>query len=280
MKLKAELQAKAGTAKSDTIKEEPLESVEDAANVEPVEVENPLTILSTLDMSQCLGKAEYKAQLKQLQGKLNLLHRRALAKGISTMLVFEGPDAAGKGGAVRRLTAAMEARNYQVLPFAAPTDEERAHHYLWRFWRQLSRAGRVTIFDRSWYGRVLVERVEGFASEDEWMRAYAEINDFEGQLIEHGIILLKFWTHITKDEQLARFKAREEIPHKRWKLTDEEWRNREKLEDYEKAVNEMVERTSTWKTPCVLVECNDKLFARIKVLKSVCDKLEETLGSD
>ncbi|HEC16463.1 MAG TPA: polyphosphate:AMP phosphotransferase [Sedimenticola sp.] len=274
IKLKAELKSQAGAAGA------PPEPDEDAAGAEPCRDDAPLTIVSTLDMSQRLTRAEYKVQLKQLQGKLNLLHRKALAKGISTLLVFEGPDAAGKGGAIRRLTAAMEARNYQVLPFSAPTDEERAHHYLWRFWRQLSRAGRVTIFDRSWYGRVLVERVEGFATEDEWMRAYAEINDFESQLIEHGMVLLKFWIHITKEEQLARFKAREEIPHKRWKLTDEDWRNREKWDDYEQAVNDMVERTSTSRTPWVLVEGNDKPFARIKVLKAVCDRLEEALGGD
>ncbi len=237
-----------------------------------------MTVLSALDMSQSLGKAEYKRQLKKYQGRLNRLHREALEKGLSTIVVFEGPDAAGKGGAIRRLTAAMEARNYQVLPFAAPTDEERAHHYLWRFWRHLSHAGRVTIFDRSWYGRVLVERVEGFASESEWRRAYAEINDFEEQLIEHGTLLLKFWIHITEDEQLERFKERKQIPHKRWKLTEEDWRNREKWEAYELAASDMVEHTSTRRTPWILVEGNDKPFARIKVIKTLCDKLEEALG--
>lgn len=238
----------------------------------------PVTVLSALDMSQSVGKAEYKRQLKKYQGRLNRLHREALEKGLSTILAFEGPDAAGKGGAIRRLTAAMEARNYQVLPFAAPTDEERAHHYLWRFWRHLSRAGGVTIFDRSWYGRVLVERVEGYATEAEWHRAYAEINDFEEQLIEHGTLLLKFWVHITEDEQLERFKAREQIPHKRWKLTDEDWRNREKWAAYELAASDMVEHTSTRRTPWILVEGNDKAFARIKVIKALCEKLEEALG--
>jgi polyphosphate:AMP phosphotransferase len=235
------------------------------------------TVLSNLDMSLNLNKAAYKKQLKQYQAELNLLHRKALKEKISAILVFEGPDAGGKGGAIRRCTAALDARHYQVIQTAAPTDEERAHHYLWRFWRHLSRAGRITIFDRSWYGRVLVERVEGFASDDEWRRAYAEINDFEEQLTDHGIVLLKYWLHITKDEQLERFKAREQTPHKRWKLTDEDWRNREKWDDYERAVHDMVEHTSTRSAPWILVEGNDKPYARIKVLKTFCSKLEQAL---
>ena len=158
-------------------------------------------------------------------------------------MVFEGQDAAGKGGAIRRVTGALDARSYQVIPIAAPTDEERAQHYLWRFWRHLSRAGKVTIFDRSWYGRVLVERVEGFAAEEEWRRAYSEINEFEEQLVDRGIVVIKYWVHITEDEQLRRFKEREKAQYKRWKLTDEDWRNRAKWPAYEQAVNEMVERT-------------------------------------
>lgn len=235
------------------------------------------TILDSLDMEKSLDRADYGIQLKRYQAKLNLLHRKALQAATSTIVLFEGPDAAGKGGAIRRLTAALDARNYQVIPIAAPTDEERAHHYLWRFWRHLSRAGRVTIFDRSWYGRVLVERVEGFASDEELARAYAEINDFEAQLIEYGIVLLKYWVHITKDEQHRRFKARAETPHKQWKLTDEDWRNREKWEAYEIAVNDMVEHTSTSLSPWILVEGNDKRFARVKVFKTLCAKLEEKL---
>ena len=184
--------------------------------------------------------------------------------------MFEGWDAAGKGGAIRRIVAALDARDYRVIPIAAPTEEERAQHYLWRFWRHLSRAGRMTIFDRSWYGRVLVERVEGFAQEAEWKRAYAEINDFEDQLVRHGIVLCKFWFHISKEEQLARFKAREGTPYKRWKLTDEDWRNREKWDEYEEAVDDMIEHTSTMLAPWTLVEANDKRFARVKVLKTVC----------
>ncbi len=235
------------------------------------------TLLSSLDMSLQLQKSDYKKQLKECQARLNQLHRKALKKKISTILLFEGPDAAGKGGAIRRITAALDARHYQVIPIAAPTDEERAHHYLWRFWRHLSRAGRINIFDRSWYGRVLVERVEGFASETEWKRAFAEINEFEEQLTDHGILLLKYWVHISKDEQLERFKAREQTPHKRWKLTEEDWRNREKWDDYESAVNDIVEHTSTHTAPWVLVEGNDKRFSRVKVISTFCDRLEAML---
>jgi polyphosphate:AMP phosphotransferase len=235
------------------------------------------TILNSLDMSQTASTKTFDTKLEALQGRLNRLHRRAQNRGLSTILVFEGADAAGKGGAIRRVTAALDARSYQVIPVAAPTDEERAHHYLWRFWRHLSRAGRVTIFDRSWYGRVLVERVEGFATEPEWRRAYSEINDFENELVESGIILVKFWLQITLDEQLHRFKAREKIRHKRWKLTAEDWRNRDKWPGYEHAVNEMVERTSTRMAPWTLVEANDKYFARLKVLKATCDTIEAAL---
>jgi polyphosphate kinase 2 (PPK2 family) len=253
-------------------------AVTDEAGTEPVPPLPAATVLSSLDMSLQLPKADYKKKLKQCQARLNLLHREALKKKLSTILLFEGPDAAGKGGAIRRVTAALDARHYQVIPIAAPTDEERAHHYLWRFWRHLSRAGRINIFDRSWYGRVLVERVEGFATEAEWKRAFAEINEFEEQLTDHGILLLKYWVHITKDEQLERFKAREQTPHKRWKLTEEDWRNRERWDDYERAVNDIVEHTSTHTAPWVLVEGNDKRYSRIKVISTFCDRLETMLG--
>jgi polyphosphate:AMP phosphotransferase len=235
------------------------------------------TILSTLDMSQEIGKKAFATELERQQGRLNLLERRAQENGISTILVFEGWDAAGKGGAIRRLTGALDARTYEVIPVAAPTDEERAHHYLWRFWRRLSRAGRVTIFDRSWYGRVLVERVEGFASEHEWRRAYSEINAFEEQLVEHGIVLVKYWIHITKDEQMRRFRERARAPYKQWKLTEEDWRNRDKWADYERAVTEMVERTSTRLAPWTLVEGNNKYFARLKVLKTAIRSIKRAL---
>ena len=237
----------------------------------------PSTILNSLDMSQAVSKKAFTAELEKYQGRLNLLHRKAKDKGLSTILVFEGWDAAGKGGAIRRLTAALDARSYQVIPIAAPTDEERAHHYLWRFWRHLPRAGRVTIFDRSWYGRVLVERVEGFATEAEWRRAYSEINEFEDELVDHGVVLIKFWVHITQEEQLRRFKEREGAQYKKWKLTDEDWRNRQKWSDYESAVNEMVERTSTGVAPWTLVEGNDKYFARLKVLKTACRSIARAI---
>ncbi|SCA57352.1 UDP-galactose-lipid carrier transferase [Candidatus Terasakiella magnetica] len=244
----------------------------------PVEPLPYPTVLSSLDMSQKAEKAAYKTELKALQGRLNMLSRKASERGVSTVLVFEGSDAAGKGGNIRRITTALDARSYKVLPFAAPNDDERAHHYLWRFWRHMSRAGRMTIFDRSWYGRVLVERCEGFAREDEWRRAYGEIVDFEDQIVDHGTVLLKFWIHIDPDEQLARFKAREVTPWKQWKLTDEDWRNREKWALYEEAVNDLVEKTSTSNAPWTLVEGNDKKFARLKVLRSVCDALEARLA--
>jgi polyphosphate:AMP phosphotransferase len=236
------------------------------------------TVLSQLDMTQSVSRKDYKVLLEQYQGKMNLLARKAKAAKVSTILVFEGADAAGKGGAIRRVMAALDAREYQVIPIAAPTDEEKAHHYLWRFWRHLPPAGRITVFDRTWYGRVLVERVEGFASEDAWSRAYAEINDFEEQLIEHHTVILKYWIHITKNEQLARFKAREDTAYKRYKITPEDWRNREKWEAYEQAVHDMVARTSTVAAPWTLVEGNDKNFARIKIIRTLCDRLEEKVG--
>ncbi|GEO82741.1 polyphosphate kinase [Pararhodospirillum oryzae] len=236
------------------------------------------SILDRLPTDLVLDKETYAVRLAHEQGRLNLLMREARTRQVSTVLVFEGWDAAGKGGAIRRLTQALDARDYQVIPVAAPSDEEKAHHYLWRFWRHLSRAGRVLIFDRSWYGRVLVERVEGFAQPREWRRAYAEIRDFEEQLVEHGIVLAKFWMHITRDEQLSRFKARETIPYKRWKLTSEDWRNREKWDQYEDAINDMIERTSTSRLPWTLVEAGDKHHARVKVLTTVCEALEARLG--
>lgn len=255
-----------------------------APDANPPQMESDLiasptvTVLDRLDMSRSAGKQTYQTRLKELQGRLHHLHLLARERGVSSILVFEGPDAAGKGGAIRRITAALHPRNYQVHGIAAPTEEEASQHYLWRFWRHLSRAGHITIFDRSWYGRVLVERIEGFASEEQWRRAYGEINDFEAQLIEHGIVLQKYWIHITKDEQLARFKLREETSYKNWKLTDEDWRNREKWHDYEEAVHDMVQYTSTKLAPWILIEGNDKRFARLKVLSTYCERLSAALG--
>ncbi len=194
------------------------------------------------------------------------------------MLVFEGSDAAGKGGSIRRLTAAMDARHYQIVPIAAPTEEERDQPYLWRFWRHVPRTGRVTIFDRSWYGRVLVERVEGYCREEDWLRAYAEINDFEDQLEDDGALVVKFWLQISADEQLRRFKEREQTDFKRFKITAEDWRNRDKWDDYLTAACDMIDRTSTDIAPWTLVEANDKNFARIKVLRTVCERIEAALA--
>jgi polyphosphate:AMP phosphotransferase len=242
-----------------------------------VSTEDVVSVLDRVDLKQTISSKDYDRKLAQLQGKLNRLARAAWEKKVSSVLVFEGWDAAGKGGTVRRLTQAMDARLYRVVPIAAPTDEERAHQYLWRFWRHIPRAGRVTIFDRSWYGRVLVERVEGFAREDEWKRAFQEINEFEDQLTEHGTMVTKFWVHISKDEQLRRFKERQKTEFKQYKITDEDWRNRKQWEAYEGAINEMVVRTSTRGAPWVIVAGNDKRFARIQVLETVCRRLEKAL---
>lgn len=234
-------------------------------------------ILDALDLSLRLETREYERRLKERRGDLGKLFRRMHFEGRSALILFEGPDAAGKGGAIRRLTGAMDARDYRVIQVAAPSEEERAQHYLWRFWRHLPQAGRLTIYDRSWYGRVLVERVEGFAQTDEWMRAYDEINDFEAQLTSSGLIVVKFWIHISKDEQYRRFKERETISYKKWKLTPEDWRNREKWTDYAMAVDEMVAQTSTDAAPWTLVEGNDKKYARIKVMDTVCHALQRAL---
>ncbi len=238
-----------------------------------------VTVLSRMDTSKRLGKSDYKKKMKKYQADLHLLQRKALKKGVSSVIVFEGMDAAGKGGAIRRIVAPLDPRIYRIVPIAAPTDEERAQHYLWRFWRHMSRAGRITIYDRSWYGRVLVERIEGFASRDEWKRAYAEINDFEQRLVDHGIVLTKFWIQITPDEQFERFAARAVSPLKRWKLTEEDWRNRQKWYDYERAAHDMIARTDTFHAPWVLVEGNDKPFARVKVIKTLCTRLANRLDN-
>ena len=238
-----------------------------------------LTLLDRLDLDKQLEKRDYAERLVRYQGRMNRLQRKAMQNGVPIVLVFEGVDAAGKGGSIRRLVAALDIRHVRIIPVAAPNDEERQRHYLWRFWRQLPRAGRLVIFDRSWYGRVLVERVEGFAAEPEWRRAYAEINDFESQLVENGALVLKFWMHIDKDEQERRFKARQHTPHKSWKLTEEDWRNRERWHDYCMAVHEMVEQTGTHVAPWIIVEGNNKRYARIKVLREVCRHLKRRMKS-
>ncbi len=236
-----------------------------------------LKLLRTLNLRQKITKSKYESELEKYQGKLKLLARHDKFKKMSSIVVFEGVDAGGKGGAIRRVTAALDARYCHIIPIAAPSDEERAQPYLWRFWRQLPRRGRVAIFDRSWYGRVLVERVEGYCTPADWMRAYTEINDFEAELVEHRSIVVKFWLAIDKDEQLKRFKEREKTRFKRFKITPDDWRNRKKWDEYESAVCDMVDRTSTEIAPWTLVEANDKYYARVKILKTLCREIEAGL---
>lgn len=237
------------------------------------------TVIDQLDLGQRVGsKDEYQDLLLEQQGRINLLARDPRFRRWSVVVAFEGSDAAGKGGAIRRLTQALDARHYDVIPIAAPTDEEKARPYLWRFWRHIPERGRLAIFDRSWYGRVLVERVEGFCTEADWMRAYGEINDFEEQLVRNRTLVIKLWLQISKDEQLRRFEERQATPFKQHKITDEDWRNREKWDEYGAAVCEMIDRTSTELAPWTLVEANDKYHARIKVLRTIADHVEAALG--
>jgi len=240
--------------------------------------EASLTILDRIDLTARLAAGEYERRLEKAQGRLGRLVRAAFEKGRSSVVVFEGWDAAGKGGAIRRITAAMDPRIYRVISVAAPTDEEKARHYLWRFWRHVPRAGYVTVYDRSWYGRVLVERVEGFARPDEWSRAHLEINDFEQQLTSRGIVLVKFWLHIDAKEQLRRFRERETVAWKRHKIGPEDWRNREKWDAYEEAVTDMIARTSTAQAPWTLVGASDKASARVQVIETLCARLESALA--
>ena len=236
-----------------------------------------VSLVSALDLTQSVDAETYAASLRDLQQRLGDLatSKKFARRGLAA--VFEGNDAAGKGGAIRRVRAALDPRRFRVHGVAAPTDEEHARPYLWRFWRNIPRLGNVAIFDRSWYGRVLVERVEGFCSREDWMRAYQEINDFEGQLARAGIIVVKFWLAISADEQLARLKDREARRTKRYKITPDDWRNREKWPLYEEATNEMIDRTSARGAPWTLVEANDKKFARLKVLRTIVERLEQEL---
>ncbi|HPT49424.1 MAG TPA: polyphosphate:AMP phosphotransferase [Accumulibacter sp.] len=236
-----------------------------------------LDLLRALDLTQSLPKKNYEIELAAWQGRLAELMRHPEFTKRALILAFEGSDAAGKGGAIRRISSAMDARQYQIIPVAAPTQEERAQPYLWRFWRHMPRLGRVTIFDRTWYGRVLVERVEHFCSDADWLRAYAEINDFEHDIHHAGGIVIKFWLQISDDEQLRRFEERGKIEHKRFKITEEDWRNREKADAYHEAVCDMIDRTSSGSAPWTIVEANDKYFARVKVLRTICERLEKEL---
>jgi len=240
----------------------------------PTTPKSEVTILSTLDLTQRVDPDGYKEQLEEAMGRLNLAMRRAKKKGHASVIVYEGVDAAGKGGNIRRVTGALDARMYRIVPVAAPTQDERRFPYLWRFWTHLPGPGQMTIFDRSWYGRVLVERVEGFCAPQDWGRAYSEINEFEEQLVRANVALVKLWLHIDQDEQLKRFEERAQTAFKQFKITDEDWRNRKKWPLYEQAVNDMVERTSTEVAPWTLVEANDKRFARLKTLDTIATALE------
>ncbi len=230
------------------------------------------------DMGKSLGKREYLKKLEARQNRIQEFHHELYRLRIPLVLVYEGWDASGKGGNIRRLTEKMDPRGYEVIPVSAPNDVEKAHHYLWRFWTEFPKAGHVTIFDRSWYGRVLVERVEGFCTETDWKQAFNEINEMEDNFRHFGSIVLKFWVHIDKDEQLKRFKAREENPHKRWKLHEEDWRNREKWDLYEAAAEEMFLRTHSPKSPWTIIEGNCKRYARIKALDVVIDAIDKKIA--
>jgi len=237
-------------------------------------------MLGTIDLTKTLTKEEYIHDLTRYQLQLRDLTYQLYVQKRPLVMVYEGWDAGGKGGNIKRITEKMDPRGYEVFAIAAPQGEDKTHHYLWRFWRRLKSPDekQVLIFDRSWYGRVMVERLEGFCTEEEWKRAYREINEFERQLVDFGTILVKFWIHISKEEQLQRFEARQEIPYKAWKLTDEDWRNREKWDLYEEAINDMLLKTSTLTAPWTIVEGDCKWYARVKALKTLvhalCTELE------
>jgi polyphosphate:AMP phosphotransferase len=237
------------------------------------------TVLSHIDLSARVSRPDYVKRLDKLQARLHGLALEARDAGPPMALVFEGWDAAGKGGVIRRLTRAFEVGDYRVIPVGAPGNEERLYHYMWRFWRDLPGPGELVVFDRSWYGRVLVERIEGLASDAEWQRSYDEINDFEEQLVEAGYLLQKFWLHISREEQLARFEARERTPYKKYKITDADYRNSERWDEYSRAVDQMVLRTSAEGAPWQLVSAEDKQHARIQVLEAVTSELKRALRS-
>lgn len=236
------------------------------------------SILDRVDLSLSLTEEEYAAKLKKYQERIRELEHQVYMKRLPVVIVYSGWDAAGKGGNIKRLTQNMDPRGYEVIPIGAPNDLEKQHHYLWRFWKEIPKAGHIAIFDRSWYGRVMVERIEGFCTEAEWKRAYREINEFEEQLANFGAVLVKLWLHIDKDEQLRRFQERQENPYKQWKITAEDWRNREKWDLYKIAVDEMLYRTSSPHAPWTIVEANFKYYARIKALKTVIAAIERRMG--
>lgn len=249
-----------------------------AAAADPVE---PLSesLLNRVDLSAKLSQTSYERKLERCQSRVRELEHEIYRRRIPVIIVYEGWDAAGKGGNIKRMTRKLDPRGYEVIPVGVPNDVEKTHHYLWRFWTEVPKAGHITIFDRSWYGRVLVERVEGFCSQAEWKRAYREINEMEEQLASFGALVIKFWLHIDKDEQLKRFEERQSTPWKQWKISDDDWRNRDRWDAYKAAVDEMIARTSTSYAPWTVVESNCKLFARIKTLETVIKRISARLDS-
>jgi polyphosphate kinase 2 (PPK2 family) len=237
-------------------------------------------MLDTIDLSKSLTKEEYVRDLTRYQLQLRALAYELYVQKRPLVIVYEGWDAGGKGGNIKRITEKLDPRGYEVYPIAAPKGEDKTHHYLWRFWRRLKPPDekQIIFFDRSWYGRVMVERLEGFCTEEEWKRAYREINEFERQLVDFGTVLVKFWIHISKEEQLSRFEARQETPYKAWKLTDEDWRNREKWDFYEEAINDMLLKTSTLTAPWTIVEGDCKWYARVKALRTLVNALTDELN--
>lgn len=237
------------------------------------------SVLAKVDLTKSYTEKEYHKKKKKLQKKIRKLHGELYRRQIPVIIGFEGWDAGGKGGAIKRLTEKMDPRGFTVNTTAAPNDYEKAHHYLWRFWKNVPKKGHVAVYDRTWYGRVMVERIEGFCTKKEWQRAFKEINDMEAQFVQSGAIVLKFWMQIDKEEQRKRFEERQKNPEKQWKITEEDWRNRDKWDAYEEAVNEMLIRTSTPEAPWVIVEGNCKYYARIKVLEAVIEAIEKRLES-
>ena len=236
-----------------------------------------MPLLSEVELNKDMDVLEYRRELAKCQKKLGKLHNELYRKKIPVVIAYEGWDAAGKGGNIKRIAGALDPRGYDVHPIASPEPHEKSRHYLWRFWTRLPKTGHIAIFDRTWYGRVMVERLEGFCTQNDWQRAYNEINEFERELTDWGAVVIKFWVQIDKETQLERFKDRENTPEKRWKITDEDWRNREKWDMYEDAVNEMLQKTSTESAPWYILESNNKYYARIKALKTVIKRLEKAL---
>lgn len=233
--------------------------------------------LAEVKLNKEMSESDYHEELDKLQKRLGELHNELYRKKVPVIIAYEGWDAAGKGGNIKRITGALDPRGYEVHPIASPEPHEKARHYLWRFWNRLPKTGHIAIFDRTWYGRVMVERLEGFCNENDWKRAYNEINEFEKELIDWGAVVIKFWVQIDKETQLERFTMRQNTPEKQWKITDEDWRNREKWDLYEDAINEMIEKTSTTYAPWHILESNDKMYARIKALKIVIEEIEKVL---